>query len=109
MVVIRASQGLAPRVEVRGTAWKLDNYPSTTKLFDGCDGDDSPSPDGYCMNAGYLAGVHEVTAALMREANPATRITKWTRIRDEWGTRGALIMENRKGARFVVMPMRDIE
>lgn len=91
---IGAVSVIVPRIDV-------SKYPSVEQVFVG---DQASSPDGYLLDARFLAAVEEVNTASANYRS-GVRVTMWSSIND--GIRGPLVLENVNGVRFAIMPQRD--
>lgn len=84
----------APRVD-------LKKYPDVERSLVG---DNSGTPDGYLLDARYLAAIEEVNTASSGYAS-GVRVVQWSQLVGE--VRGPVVMENAVGVRFAIMPQRD--
>jgi hypothetical protein len=92
-------------LEIQAPLLDEARYPAAdqvAKIIDS--GDDSPSPDGYLLDARYLAAIEEVNTATTNYQS-GIRVVRWSRL--DGAVRGPLVLENRVGVKFVIMPQRD--
>lgn len=86
---------------VRAPSINLGQYPDVeTALV----GDSAGTPDGYLLDARYLAAIEEVNTASTNYQG-GVRVTQWSQLRGE--VRGPIVLENAAGVRFAIMPQRD--
>lgn len=89
-------------VALRAPIVDIAEYPPISKVFTG---DSTGTPDGYLLDARYLAAISEVNAASAGRC-AGVRVTMWGRI-DDNGRRSAVVLEGATGIRFVIMPHLD--
>jgi hypothetical protein len=65
------------------------------------------SPDGYCLNPNFLADIAEVDAA-NSPGNPGIQVLSWSPTDADGMKIGAMLLRNRNGVRFLIMPMRGL-
>lgn len=89
---------------VRVIASKIDisQYPDVRSVLK--HGDDSSTPDGYLLDARFLAAIEEVNTAHANYQS-GVRVVKWGRLIG--GVRDPLVLKSETGVTFVVMPQRD--
>lgn len=84
-----------PLVDIAG-------YPPIDQVFAG---DSAGTPDGYLLDARYLAAISEVNMA-SAGFKLGVRVTTWGRV-DKKGRRSAIVLEGATGIRFAIMPHLD--
>lgn len=85
----------APLVDIR-------QYPDVEKAIVG---DSAGTPNGYLLDARYLAAIAEVNMASASYAD-GVRVVRWSAL-DANGGRGPVVLENVNGVKFAIMPQRD--
>lgn len=88
---------------IRASCVDLKEYPPIEQIFSGSD--NAGTPDGYLLDARYLAAISEVNMATASYSD-GVRVTQWSRL-DADGKRGPIVLENSVGVRFAIMPQRD--
>lgn len=84
----------------------LSTYPPIEQVMPEPREGQPPSPDGYVFNPRYLAALDEVNRAMGCDGGGA-RCVVWSGPEGSHRIRGAMLLSNARGARFVIMPMRD--
>lgn len=101
-VYLEIADGVAIRVPAHDVSTYADQK-RLDSLISG--GSDTGTPDGYLLNPEYLADVSEVSTASATYRD-GVWVTRWSRL-DKKGGRSPLVMRNKNGVLFAIMPMRE--
>jgi hypothetical protein len=109
-VIIIKHSAAKHNVVVRVPLRVLDKYPAIDQVFRPVSNhEQTPTPDGYLLDARFLAAVEEVNTASLRWSTAAkngVRVVQWGRV-DPDGSRPAVILQNIHGVKFAIMPLRE--
>lgn len=89
-------------VDVMATIAPAAKYPTSQVIDALFVNDNAGTPNGYALDAHYLAAISEVIAASATNPN-GIRVTQWSALHDS-GMRGPIILDSEDGVRFVIMP-----